>query len=1179
MHALAHLLHAAQVQWRRFFTFTWAFEELDQSWTARLVSGRFVSQRWAEMLVRANARASSAAAESLATELEERELLEQAGHGQAGAAVDGKKALQMHRQRHGNMLELSTEALGNRELQFVGRHLHTAILPLRELYLQSIPALVHSRMSIAQWHAKRAAGDWQETFKQILRSLTNEKLLRRCGAGVDMVSSQRGVSCIADEGGSVRPIPAAGAAGARAMGHPPHAAGVSNAADVLLCPPECAAEDIHTLRLASLARLVLCTVSSLAWYMWQFQACPPDAFAAILHPCPSERTRACRRLRRCWEAVLTLSQSLSAAHAPASHEKLMGDLYWAGTNPLVHESFDILERNKWRPTADVKHMVLDQWGGISDTKRVLEDVFAALKHAAARNKNSKLSRPHAYFEAHTCKVLSPSQDENDQTHEPAQTLVVSGASWQAPLLVPVSRMGDGMYMTPNAHKPNGLDIEVLRAGVARAAVPWKPAGPAALLRMAAASEYLMLEAVSQWRDAAAAWAGVLLGKLGVFLGIGRKQYFVSLGFHTWMTLACPLDALECDDGVFLYFRHAEAYSVVNHSCTEDSKFRGVAVELVSRSTCPRELTSAGIVWRVVSPPMPLVEYAILCKSMLSQPALAGICCALRLVVPKMPGDKGVTRLAYATALVRHVFPNEPNETHAAFIHGVMHGEKFSVGNQALGQAAVEVMDPQHKAEFEQVFDLAAGAAGAGIVEEDSAAADLLDKTAKPRVKNRGSGKQAGRGRKRKASRRGPAEDIPGHAPADAAVPVAPEGPEEEPGLASPDAAAEPVTGGRPPADTGGRPSTDTGPAPEAPGPVPKVPQGFVASGENTVPSGLGQQGSPSTFVKQVRLKFRQSGHMGPWRNFTPAGIKRLLPGKGDLPGVYIVWRRTTNTWESRYAGGVPVESCSKTWGGVRHGLTELEALMRCLHWLWTQHQQADSDTSAAHVMPTKQEVEIVLRELHAEWERRSVASCHGDTVPVAVQAPILNPAPTEAPSLQPLAGTGDSNNTTDNKNGPGMAAAASHAVAVGGVEDIPPAGASAVTSCVSVSAQAAQPPPRKKARKASRDALVVAPASIGLPSGSLGPVAVAGAGSSSAPVPARAADEEDLDMPLMALVSRGRGRGGPRGRGRGGRARSTTTLAHQPPPPAASSPTRPASPESPGQRLLSSSSSSSSSSS
>ena len=174
MHARAHLSHAAQVQWRRFFTFTWAFEELDQSWTARLVSGRFVSQRWAEMLVRANARASSGAAESLASELEERELLEQAGHEQAGAAVDGKKALQMHRQRHGNMLELSTEALGNRELQFVGRHLHTAILPLRELYLQSIPALVHSRMSIAQWHAKRAAGDWQETFKQILRSLTRE---------------------------------------------------------------------------------------------------------------------------------------------------------------------------------------------------------------------------------------------------------------------------------------------------------------------------------------------------------------------------------------------------------------------------------------------------------------------------------------------------------------------------------------------------------------------------------------------------------------------------------------------------------------------------------------------------------------------------------------------------------------------------------------------------------------------------------------------------------------------------------------------------------------------------------------------------------------------------------------------------------------------------------------------
>ena len=127
-----HFGRVAQVQWRRFFTFTWAFEELDQSWTARLVAGRFVSLRWAEMLVRANARTSSGVAADAAVDIEERELLEQASKEQHGNGDDGKKALLAHRQRYGNMLELATEALGNRELQFVGRHLHAVMLPLHE---------------------------------------------------------------------------------------------------------------------------------------------------------------------------------------------------------------------------------------------------------------------------------------------------------------------------------------------------------------------------------------------------------------------------------------------------------------------------------------------------------------------------------------------------------------------------------------------------------------------------------------------------------------------------------------------------------------------------------------------------------------------------------------------------------------------------------------------------------------------------------------------------------------------------------------------------------------------------------------------------------------------------------------------------------------------------------------
>ena len=44
------------MQWRRFFTWTWAFDELDTSWTARLIAGRFVAPHLINMLARCGAR-------------------------------------------------------------------------------------------------------------------------------------------------------------------------------------------------------------------------------------------------------------------------------------------------------------------------------------------------------------------------------------------------------------------------------------------------------------------------------------------------------------------------------------------------------------------------------------------------------------------------------------------------------------------------------------------------------------------------------------------------------------------------------------------------------------------------------------------------------------------------------------------------------------------------------------------------------------------------------------------------------------------------------------------------------------------------------------------------------------------------------------------------------------------
>ena len=308
------------------------------------------------------------------------------------AEAQGKHKLREKREAHGNMLELATEAMCNRELQFLGRHIFYSIGPLYDHYLASIPAFVHSPMSVARWHAKRAAGDWQELAQAMVRILTSPDLLEKCGVGGYHVEMAVEIPP-QDEATAV----------ARAAARPPHAAGSHG----VLCDANCEAEDLLTLRTASLLRNVLCQVSALAWCMWPFQRCLPDAFAAILHVDRDIAQGALNRIRRQWEGLQRLVEQ-------PGHEALVKDVFWAGTNPLVHESMCICHRNGWQSGRnEVKRMAYEQWAPIADTKRVLEDVFGALKHEASRNKNCKMSRAHAFFEATLCKALHPKPTNMD----------------------------------------------------------------------------------------------------------------------------------------------------------------------------------------------------------------------------------------------------------------------------------------------------------------------------------------------------------------------------------------------------------------------------------------------------------------------------------------------------------------------------------------------------------------------------------------------------------------------------------------------------------------------------------------------------------------------------------------------------------------------------------------------
>ena len=346
----------------------------------------------------------------------------------------------------------------------------------------------------------------------------------------------------------------------------------------------------------------------------------------------------------------------------ASAAALLKDLYWAGTNPLVHESMAICARNNWQASAaDVKGMAYEQWAGISDTKRVLEDVFAVLKTEAQRNKNLKMSRPRSFFEAACAKILhpSPTADGGPDQDVPGSVRLTQ-EDWISPLVLPLDKMGEGIFSTNSGHAVSGIDLTPLKKSSADNVAPWRPAGPDALQRMAAASVYLLLEAARDWADAGSAWCGVVFAIFGMFTNKEDGSCFISLGFCKWVALALPVVRTPKIHGTHYFHLHSETwkpvFAVANHDVTDASLYQGVPVEIVSPQQVPASLATAGVVWRQVADAMSLVPYAILSRCHWTVKELQAICRAHGISVQPLRRGKSVTRECYIVAMVGHFSP-------------------------------------------------------------------------------------------------------------------------------------------------------------------------------------------------------------------------------------------------------------------------------------------------------------------------------------------------------------------------------------------------------------------------------------------------------------------------------------------------------------------------------------------
>ena len=88
----------------------------------------------------------------------------------------------------------------------------------------------------------------------------------------------------------------------------------------------------------------------------------------------------------------------------------------------MQECFALCVQQDWARSHAAKQMAATVWSGLVDTKRVLEDVFAALTHTSGRSKNLQMSRPRAFFEASVSTRLFPTGSGSPGA-SPPQSLV------------------------------------------------------------------------------------------------------------------------------------------------------------------------------------------------------------------------------------------------------------------------------------------------------------------------------------------------------------------------------------------------------------------------------------------------------------------------------------------------------------------------------------------------------------------------------------------------------------------------------------------------------------------------------------------------------------------------------------------------------------------------------------
>ncbi len=144
-----------------------------------------------------------------------------------------------------------------------------------------------------------------------------------------------------------------------------------------------------------------------------------------------------------------------------------------------------------------------------------------------------------------------------------------------------------------------------------------------------------------------------------------KAAYVSLGPARWCALAWPLTTKKIDGAAFYLLSASASPQFVYTFSIDGSQWQGVPTSFRAPIDAPG--TAPALMWMATGPSAPLLEFGLQEGVHLLKEHIIALCTDKKAPVVKLPGEKSLTIRSYATALVNHVLPHEPQGTRQKMI--------------------------------------------------------------------------------------------------------------------------------------------------------------------------------------------------------------------------------------------------------------------------------------------------------------------------------------------------------------------------------------------------------------------------------------------------------------------------------------------------------------------------------